>query len=350
MPEDDVTPELDQTVLDYLEKLEQLNPGHAAESAVRRLPHGTRFADAADLGFLPDPEWLVEPMLETDSFAVLYGGPGSHKSFYAVHMALELARAGRQVVYVAAEGFGGLKIRFQSWAAAFNENVIPRGVAVFRATEVLAPKSPLYLDALGYVAETRPALIIVDTVARTIDGSDNDNEAMSRFVNLCSALREEAPGCTLLAIHHSGHDDSRMRGATSLKAASDTVLRQTIGTIEVERSKNFENGHVLTYSHRVVDRSLVLDFISTESLEEQAAAVDAGLKAAFTYEVCAYLRAAPGSTSSTLLGLVPGRRAIKLEFLHELVQEGLLRTEPGAGKSVLHFLAEAQQAAGMVEA
>ncbi len=324
----------------YQAALAGANPMWDAEAAVRQLARGTRVVDAADLTFLPDPEFLIDGVLETDSLAFLYGAAGSHKSFYAIHIALELALAGSKVVYIAAEGFGGLKIRFEAWAEAFNGGVIPRGVTVFRAHGTLAQQSDLMLDAYGYVAEDRPVLIVVDTLARTIEGDENSAKDASAYINTCNTLREASPGCTLVMVHHSGHDDSRMRGSSAFKAASDTVLRMTSDTLQVERSKNFDTDESLTYHHRVMGKSLVLDFVTAEDMALGAESAEEAARNVFTWTIANHLRENPGALGSELLGLVPGRRQTKIDRLHEMIEAGTVRTEQGSGRSIHHYLTE----------
>ncbi len=79
-----------------------------------------KFHKITDILSLPDPEWLIENLLVKGSFAVLFGAPGVGKSFLALSWALSLAAGkpwldraviGGPVVYIAAEGFGGLKLR-----------------------------------------------------------------------------------------------------------------------------------------------------------------------------------------------------------------------------------------------
>ena len=78
------------------------------------------------------------------------------------------------------------------------------------------------VDALGQ----RPALIVLDTLARNFGGGDeNGTPDMNRFVLACDAVRT-IYGCTVLVVHHSGHaDKTRARGAIALKAALDAEYR-----------------------------------------------------------------------------------------------------------------------------
>jgi hypothetical protein len=78
------------------------------------------------LAALPDPEWLIADLVVTDSLCTLYGPFRSYKSFVALDWALCLATGtdwcGRKakrsdVLYIAGEGVGGLKLRVAALAA-----------------------------------------------------------------------------------------------------------------------------------------------------------------------------------------------------------------------------------------
>ncbi len=336
------TVEGDETALQaYLERAANAEPGWTALREVRRLPMGTAFLDFTALGNLPKPEWLVPGVLETDSFAVLYGAPGSHKSFYAIDLALRLAVQGKKVVYIAAEGFGGLRIRVESWAEAFNDGVIPPGVTGFRVADTLSDGGPLMTDAWHFIHENEPALVVVDTLARTITGDENSTKDAAAFVNLCTKLREASPGVTLLAIHHSGKDETKgMRGASAIKAATDTVLFQTPECVTVERSKNFEGDTSYAYAKRKVGESLVLDFETPESKERLRADKEDKTRLGFLYQAVLYVKANPGAPGTEIMSTMPGRRQTKIDVLHDLVQDGIFRTEPGAGRTIHYFPVE----------
>jgi hypothetical protein len=72
--------------------------------------------------------WLVQGLLETDSFSCLFGDPGAGKSFLAIELAacvatgtpfygLEVKHPG-PVIYLAGEGRTGLVRRFRAWSIA----------------------------------------------------------------------------------------------------------------------------------------------------------------------------------------------------------------------------------------
>src|SRR6516165_7592302 len=77
-----------------------------------------------DLAALPEPTWLIDGVLPSHGFCVLYGEPGSGKTFVALSIALSVAAdhcwcgkhtLGGMVLYVAAEGLYGLKLRVEAY-------------------------------------------------------------------------------------------------------------------------------------------------------------------------------------------------------------------------------------------
>ena len=87
--------------------------------AVTRRAHGRSIAlvSPRDLIHRPDPEYLIDEVLEMGSFAMLYGPSGMGKTFVVLSWCFCIA-GGRPVVgtgpdrgpaiYIAAEGVGGL--------------------------------------------------------------------------------------------------------------------------------------------------------------------------------------------------------------------------------------------------
>jgi hypothetical protein len=71
-----------------------------------------------------------------------------------------------------------------------------------------------------------PVLIVVDTVARSFAGGDeNPTPDMTKFAAALDQFRERY-ACTILLVHHTGHTDKkRARGNMSLTGALDAEYR-----------------------------------------------------------------------------------------------------------------------------
>ena len=195
---------------------------------------------------MPDPEWLIEKLFPTGSFVVLYGPSEHGKSFVALDWAFHIA-TGKPwqglpvkqgpVVYIAAEGRGGLGQRITAWKATYQ----PASTPVYFSLQPLdiledGPDELIGACALfaPYADEPEtdlcPSLVIVDTLARCMTGDENETKDMSQFVRGIDTLRQDL-GATVLMVHHTGKDLEREeRGSSVLRGAADTMIR-------VKRSK-----------------------------------------------------------------------------------------------------------------
>ncbi len=186
------------------------------------------------LELLEPPSWLIHGMITKGGFSVLWGPPACLKSFVGLDFGLSIA-VGRPwhgvpvipgpVVYVAAEGSHGLVKRAQLWrrkraadVAEIPFEVLPQNVAIKEELDsLIASISTLH---------TPPVLIIIDTLARTFGGGDeNKQNDMNAYVSAVDRLRE-ATGAHVMIVHHSGvHADARERGSNVLRGAADTVIK-----------------------------------------------------------------------------------------------------------------------------
>ena len=180
------------------------------------------------------PDWLLRGMLERDTFALIFGDPGTGKSFLAIDWAARVAtgtpwrdqavKAG-PVVYLAGEGRQGFGRRTRAWEQHHGVSLAEAPLYVGPAVAIADPTE--LVDLIDAIDEGEaPALIVLDTLARCFGGGDeNSTQDMSKFVSACDALRRRY-GCTILVVHHTGHaDKNRARGAIALKAALDAEYR-----------------------------------------------------------------------------------------------------------------------------
>ena len=187
---------------------------------------------------IPDtePDFLVEGMIERRSLAMIFGQPASGKSFLAVDLAASIA-AGRafqglktqkgDVVYIAGEGYRGLKRRFTAWATY--HDVSPEEIRVMisrSAVDYRDERAAQELENELLKAKAKglaPILFVVDTLARSFGGADeNSNSEMGKFISVIDQSNVKF-GCATLIVHHSGHgENQRARGASALRGALDT--------------------------------------------------------------------------------------------------------------------------------
>jgi hypothetical protein len=215
----------------------------------------------AALESMPPPAWLVHEVISEDGLTIIYGEPGSGKSFIALDMALRLAlgidwhglqtqRVG--VLYIAGEGARGIGKRITGWRLKHRLDTLDAPFVVLPiAVQVLDPEERAKLirtiDEAKRQLNFDVVLIVLDTVSRSIAGADeNGQDTMTGFVQACDEIKRAAGGA-LIGIHHCGKDRERgMRGSSVLLGAVDASLRiskdNSVATVEVEKQKDAEEG------------------------------------------------------------------------------------------------------------
>lgn len=186
----------------------------------------------ADLLALPEPECIVDGLLPADGLMVLYGPSGTFKSFLALDVALSVASGrpflGRRtqrghVVYISAEGRGGLPARYRAWMAERRVEDVERVRFIPEAVNLLDDGAVRGLEAAFRELPAPPSLIVVDTLARCMVGGDeNSAQDIGRFVAAVDRLRGDAAA---LVVHHTGKEADVERGSSALRGAADLMAR-----------------------------------------------------------------------------------------------------------------------------
>ncbi len=208
---------------------------------------------------MPTP--LIEGVLDLNCLSVMYGKPGCGKTFLALDMANTIATGGAWngvrvtqglVVYVAAEGEGGMSLRVQSLRDGRSRHLQVISLSV-NLLDVDGDVMGLLLQIKRLEGVHGPArLIVFDTLARCMQGADeNSNSAMGTLTQVTDMLRE-ATGAHVMLIHHTGKATERgMRGHSALLGACDTVLRLVPSkcsvVIKAEKQKDLEDGPVCAF-------------------------------------------------------------------------------------------------------
>lgn len=210
--------------------------------------------------------WLVRNLLTLAGLALIYGSPGAGKSFFAIDIALRIAagwpvdgRAVQQqpVIYIGAEGQNGLRSRVAAWRQHHGiEDELPFAL-IPCAVNLLDPNADLsrLIDTINEAAARfgqAPGLIVIDTLAATFGGGDENTTAMIAYINNLAKLKD-AFGATVLTVHHRPKDalNDTPRGHSSLMGAMDTIIRLD-GTdtrmATITKQKDAEAGPVILFN------------------------------------------------------------------------------------------------------
>lgn len=233
-------------------------------------PRRFKLLSAAELKNRPDPEWLVDNIIQRDTLALIVGAQETFKSFVALDLAMSIAEGlawqghickQGPAVYVSAEGGSGLGLRVCAWELARD--------TLIQHCFFLPDQAPQFLDgrADGDIEElllslsdmpSQPSFIVVDTLARVMVGHDeNSVEHMGMLIATADRVRQST-GATVAFVHHNNRQGSA-RGSSSLLGAVHTILDCSRDTnspfvvVKCGKQKDAEHFQTMLLESRQID-------------------------------------------------------------------------------------------------
>jgi hypothetical protein len=209
-------------------------------------------------------EHVIAGAFGVGEFTTVYGAPGCGKSVVltdaACHVAAGLEWHGRcvkpgMVVYIAAERKALTERRMLAFRKRHDVKDVPLLVVGGRLdfTRDLADARVLsaVIKKAALAAEHPCVWIIIDTLTRTFGAGDqNTSKDMGRFIQSCDLLLEQT-GAHITAIHHTGWDGERGKGAIDLDGAVDAsfLVKKAGGehTLTCDGANDGDEGRVLAF-------------------------------------------------------------------------------------------------------
>jgi len=202
-----------------------------------------------------EPEYLVGGLIPREGLTLVWGPPKCGKSFWTLDVALHVALgqeyrgcevSAGTVVYCAFEGASGFRKRVEAFRRHYKDKIksptVPFWLMPVRI-DLINDHKQLIGDIEKQVDDDMPALVVLDTLNRSLQGSENSPDDMGAYVQAADAIRE-AFECAVVIVHHSGHDAPRPRGHSSLTAAVDAQLSvkrsSSVFEVKVEWMKDGE--------------------------------------------------------------------------------------------------------------
>ncbi len=187
--------------------------------------------------------YLVKGLVPRGGLVIVWGPPKCGKSFWtfdlAMHVALGISYRGRRVqqgavVYLALEGGYGFRARIEAFRRTHGDTNAPFFLMINRV-DLVKDHRALIAAIRAQTGTDVPALVIIDTLNRSLAGSESKDEDMAAYIRAADTMRE-AFNCAVIVVHHSGVDATRPRGHTSLVGAADaqhSVARDAANNIVV---------------------------------------------------------------------------------------------------------------------
>lgn len=204
----------------------------------RRQEPRFRLVPFAEITLDRSRNYLVQGLIPREGLVVFWGPPKCGKTFVLFDMMLYVALGwlyrGRRVakgpvVYIACEGERGLGARVQ----AFRQKHQAQG-PLMPPFYLLATRLDLVADARTLVDDITAQLdgldtcaaIVIDTLNRSLNGSESSDQDMGNYIRAADRLRERFH-CAVIIVHHCGLERGRPRGHTSLEGAADAQIAVT---------------------------------------------------------------------------------------------------------------------------
>jgi hypothetical protein len=225
-----------------------------AQAKKRRL-YFLKYDEACDQALESGGEPLIAGLLDVGAMSVWYGESNVGKTFVmlnaAWHIAAGLDWAGMKVrrgavVYVAAEGGGGILKRLRALRARYPKVgevplvVVPCPVDLGSKNADTKLLLELIREAEA-VMGVKVELVVIDTLSRALaGGNENDSSDMGHLVGNLDAIRVESKA-HLAVVHHTGKDKLKgARGHSLLRAATDTEIEIDANMLTVTKQRDME--------------------------------------------------------------------------------------------------------------
>lgn len=200
---------------------------------------------------------IVEDLIEVQSLGVLYGLPGTGKSFVAFDIAAHVAtgkpwmgRYTRQgpVLYIAAEAGRVIEQRSLAWCRHYKiaDGSIDNMLIYSGGIDLTKPfkSQERLLEALG---QRQWSMIVIDTIGAACGGTDLSSQEewsviSDNLFKLVSSFK-----CHVLAVHHANKSNT-LFGSVYAQADAQTILKVTVEEdksrfISNEKQRNLELMH-----------------------------------------------------------------------------------------------------------
>lgn len=223
----------------------------------RKPKPGLRLLSYTEMEAMPEPEWLVEGVIQKQSTALMFGKSNSFKSFLGIDIGLSV-ETGRDwhgnavkqggALFVATEGANGVgRLRIPAW---YDHHEIPHEDrhAFLYPKEIRLDVKDDVSALIAAMKHSGPfALVVLDIFGGSMAGSEIEDKTARAWVHGIQTILRET-GASILTVAHTGwQDDTRARMHTHFWGSFDTRLRMEgdkdalTATLTVERHKDADS-------------------------------------------------------------------------------------------------------------
>ncbi len=216
----------------------------------------------ANVMALPPKEWLIDQILGRSDLVMIYGAPGSGKTFAGLDLALS-ACLGKQwagrfdvpqrltVAYAIGEGGSGFAQRLQAAGEYYGVDDIPNLHIYMTAPQLFNIQDPC--NAAQFVLEYAAAqaagdvepldILFLDTLHSVTAGADeNSSQHMGQVLHHAKSIADRL-GCAVCLVHHTNKAGTGERGSSALRGAMDCMIEvKEVGSSRLMTCEKLKDG------------------------------------------------------------------------------------------------------------
>ncbi len=176
--------------------------------------------------FFPD-------VLHDSTVAMIYGAPGSGKTFLAIYLlcttalgrpAFGVTPEKRSGLYVGLEGEAGIKARVMACCAQLGVDESPIHYALGRFS-IAAEGDTDVSDLIDYVRKHKIGFVVIDTWSLAMAGLDEiSGQHMSAGLDALHRIKRETGACVIAIAHTGKNEKAGIRGHSSQLGNVDTTI------------------------------------------------------------------------------------------------------------------------------
>jgi hypothetical protein len=192
--------------------------------------HRFKFTQFAHIKLETAPPYTVDGILPRVGVVLVWGPPKCGKTFWVfdieMHVALGWQYRGRDVergavLHIACEGGAGLGAHKEAWRIArlaedAEDAAIPFYLCKETALDLINDVGTVIKDIDAQYGDLAIRIITIDTLNRSLVGSESKDEDMAAYLQAAVALAGRFQ-CLVIIVYHCGYDETHPRGHTSLR-------------------------------------------------------------------------------------------------------------------------------------
>ncbi|WP_176074339.1 bifunctional DNA primase/polymerase [Brucella intermedia] len=235
---------------------------------------GLHFLSYDEMCAMPEPEWLVEGVIQKRTAALMFGKSNAFKSFLAIDIGLSVASKDNwhgnpcdngKVLFVATEGANGVgRLRVPGWFEHYNTDPdLRQNVYLYPKEICLDVKTDVDALIKSVSAMGGCVLIVLDIFGGTMSGTEVEDTTARAWTRSIQRIMRETGAATLTVAHTGWQDETRARMHTHFWGSFDSRMRvegdkeKMITMLSVERHKDADSNGSWGFRLEPCERTLV---------------------------------------------------------------------------------------------